>query len=139
VPRGTVGASLGSIVFEVIFQGVLMSIVSLIAFNRAIAVLGASRGAVFASLVPALAALLAVPVLGERPNLIECGGIVLVSLGVFLGSGAFAALSMRKSRSSRQYRSAAQQSANDAGQRRVHSPPENSSEKEGQKRQFVCR
>ncbi|NLS07702.1 hypothetical protein HGP14_31090 [Rhizobium sp. P32RR-XVIII] len=48
MPRGIVEASYGSIAFAVFFQGILTSVVSLIAFNRAVAMLGASSGAVFA-------------------------------------------------------------------------------------------
>jgi drug/metabolite transporter (DMT)-like permease len=92
VARGIANASWGSIASQVVFQGVLSSVVSLVAFNRAVALLGASRAAVFASLVPALAAVLAVPVLGETPTPTDVAGIGLVSLGVLLGSGAVSGL-----------------------------------------------
>lgn len=88
LPRGIASASISTIAIQVIFQGLLTSVVSLIAFNRAVSILGASRAAVFASLVPALATLMAIPILGEVPSSIEIGAIGLISLGVLIGSGA---------------------------------------------------
>lgn len=92
VARGIANADWGSIAAQVVFQGVLTSVVSLVAFNRAVALLGASRAAVFASLVPAMAAVLAVPVLGEIPTTADMAGIALVSFGVLLGSGTVSGL-----------------------------------------------
>jgi drug/metabolite transporter (DMT)-like permease len=39
-------------------------------------------------LVPALSALFAIPLLGERPNKTDWLAIVLISAGVYLASGA---------------------------------------------------
>ena len=72
---------------QAIFQGVLVTIVSLLLYGRAVAILGASGGAAFGSLVPALSALLAIPLLGEWPNEIDCVAIALISAGVYLASG----------------------------------------------------
>lgn len=88
VPKGIWRAGWDAILVQAVFQGLLTSVVSLIAFNRAVAILGASRGAVFASLVPALATLLAIPVLGEWPSAAELAGVGVVSMGVLLASGA---------------------------------------------------
>jgi uncharacterized membrane protein len=70
------------------FQGVLVTIVALVLYVRAVAVLGASGGAAFGALVPALSALLAIPVLGEWPSGTELVATVLISAGVYLASGA---------------------------------------------------
>jgi len=59
---------LGEITVQAIFQGVLVTIVSLLLYGRAVAILGASGGAAFGALVPALSALFATPLLGEWPN-----------------------------------------------------------------------
>ena len=64
-----------------------MTIVSLLLYGRAVAILGASGGAAFGALVPALSALLAIPLLDEWPNKTDWVGIVLVSAGVYLASG----------------------------------------------------
>ena len=51
--------------FQVIFQGIVVTIISLVLYGRAVLILGASGGSAFGALVPALSALLAIPLLGE--------------------------------------------------------------------------
>ena len=48
---------------------------------------GASGGAAFGALVPALSALFAIPLLGEWPDGIDWVGIGLIFLDVYLASG----------------------------------------------------
>jgi drug/metabolite transporter (DMT)-like permease len=72
---------------QTVFQGVLVTIVSLLLYGRAIAILGASGGAAFGALVPVLSALIAIPLLGEWPNESDWLGIALISVGVYLTSG----------------------------------------------------
>ena len=78
---------LADITVHAIFQGVLVTIVSLFLYGRAIAILGGSGGAAFGALVPALSALLAIPVLGEWPNGEDWVAIALITAGVYLASG----------------------------------------------------
>ena len=78
---------LAEITVQAIFQGVLVTIVSLLLYGRAVAILGASGGAAFGALVPALSALLAIPLLGEWPNETDWVGILLISAGVYLTNG----------------------------------------------------
>jgi drug/metabolite transporter (DMT)-like permease len=70
-----------------LFQGIVATILSLYLFGKAVSILGASAGAAFGALVPAMAALLAIPILGEAPSPSDWGGILAVSLGVYLASG----------------------------------------------------
>jgi len=72
---------------QIFFQGVVVSIVSLVLYGRAVVILGASGGSAFGALVPALSALLAVPLVGEWPNSTDWLGIILISAGVYLASG----------------------------------------------------
>src|SRR5215468_7272695 len=72
---------------QAIYQGIFVTIVSLIFYARAIDTLGMSGGAAFGALVPALSALFAIPLLGEWPNGIDWPGMLLVSVGVYLASG----------------------------------------------------
>ena len=53
--------------FQVVYQGVFMSCLAAVAFNRAVALLGPSAATAIIALLPAVASLLAVPVLGEIP------------------------------------------------------------------------
>ncbi len=77
----------GDLMVQALFQGVVVTIVSIFLYGRAVAVLGASGGAAFGALVPALSALFAIPLLGEWPNQTGWAGIVLISAGVYLASG----------------------------------------------------
>ena len=77
-----------SLAGQALFQGVIVTIVSLVLYGRAVSILGASGGSAFGALVPALSALFAIPLLGEWPNEMDWIGIALISAGVYLASGA---------------------------------------------------
>ncbi|QIB33382.1 DMT family transporter [Ancylobacter pratisalsi] len=77
------------VLFQLVMQGVLSGVVALVAFGVAIERLGSSRAAAFTGLVPALAALIAVPALGEHPDTAAILGVVGTGIGVVLASGAF--------------------------------------------------
>jgi len=79
-------ASSQEIMFQLVYQGVLMSGVALFAYNRAVAALGAGAAAGMMALVPVLATLLAVPVLGEVPSVPGAAAIVVIALGVALAA-----------------------------------------------------
>jgi drug/metabolite transporter (DMT)-like permease len=79
---------LADLTVQIIFQGVVVTIVSLVLYGRAVLILGASGGSAFGALVPALSALFAIPLLGELPTRSGWAGIVLISAGVYLASGA---------------------------------------------------
>jgi drug/metabolite transporter (DMT)-like permease len=79
--------TLAEFTVQALFQGVLVTIVSLLLYVRAVAILGASGGAAFGALVPALSALFAIPILGEWPSETGWVAIVLISTGVWLASG----------------------------------------------------
>jgi drug/metabolite transporter (DMT)-like permease len=79
----------GEIALQALIQGVLSGVVATILFAVAILRLGPSRAAAFAALLPALVAILAIPVLGEVPDTLAIVGIAATSFGVALASGAF--------------------------------------------------
>jgi drug/metabolite transporter (DMT)-like permease len=80
-------ASWSEVGLQALVQGVLTAIISLLLYGRAVAILGASSGAAFAALCPAMTALLAIPVLGEWPKPIDWMAIGLISAGVYTVSG----------------------------------------------------
>ena len=88
-------APLVPVVTQAVFQGLLAAILALLLYTRAVALLGAARGALFAALVPGTAVLLAFPLLGERPTALELAGLMLVSLGMVAALGV---LQARKAR-----------------------------------------
>jgi drug/metabolite transporter (DMT)-like permease len=81
-------ASASELVLQTVYQGVLIGGVSFIALNRAIAGLGCIQAGAFLSAVPVLSAIIAIPVLGEQPSLVDCAALVLITLGVGLASRA---------------------------------------------------
>ena len=80
-------AALGDIALQAFVQGVLTAVISLLLYGRAVGILGASSGAAFAALCPAMTALLAIPLLGEWPTAIDWIAIIVISLGVYFVSG----------------------------------------------------
>jgi drug/metabolite transporter (DMT)-like permease len=75
------------IVIQGVFQGVLSAVVALLLYTRAVAILGAARGAVFAALVPTFSLLLAIPLLHELPTQLQLTGVVLVTAGMVFALG----------------------------------------------------
>jgi drug/metabolite transporter (DMT)-like permease len=73
---------------QLLSQFVLSGVVALVCYGAAVRMLGSSRAAIFSALSPALAALIAIPWLGEIPTALTVTGIVLAVIGVALGSGA---------------------------------------------------
>ena len=72
--------------WQVLWQGVLIGCVGLVALNQAIARLGAERSSSLVALVPVLAALLALVFLGEVPSAAEMAAFVAISAGVSIGA-----------------------------------------------------
>jgi drug/metabolite transporter (DMT)-like permease len=60
-------APLADIALQAFVQGFLTAVISLVLYGRAVSILGASSGAAFPALCPAMTAVLAVPILGEWP------------------------------------------------------------------------
>lgn len=98
LPHRIAEAPISVIVIQTIYQGVFVSIISLFAYARAVSILGASLGSSFASLVPVLAMLAAIPLLGEMPRPVDYLGIAAVTVGVFLSSGAYQAIFKRQAK-----------------------------------------
>jgi EamA-like transporter family len=68
-------------------QGILIAIIALLLYGRMLSVLGATGGAAFVALTPAMAALLAIPLLGEWPSIVDWLAILMICVGVYLVSG----------------------------------------------------
>jgi drug/metabolite transporter (DMT)-like permease len=80
------GAAPGSeIAFQLLFQGVLAVAVAGIAFTRMVQAFGPVRSTMITSLVPALAALGAVLLLGESLGWNQVAGLLLVTGGIVFG------------------------------------------------------
>jgi drug/metabolite transporter (DMT)-like permease len=77
----------GDLALQAIVQGILTAIVSLVLYGRAVSILGASSGAAFAALSPAMTAVMAIPILGEWPTAMDWFAIAGISVGVYVVSG----------------------------------------------------
>jgi drug/metabolite transporter (DMT)-like permease len=74
------------ILWQVLWQGLLIGCISLIALNHAITRLGAERSSALIAAVPVLSAVLALMFLGEVPSLAEAIACFAISAGVLLGA-----------------------------------------------------
>jgi drug/metabolite transporter (DMT)-like permease len=75
------------LVLQAFIHGVMVAVVSLVLYGRAISLLGASNGSAFAALAPAITALFAIPILGEWPAMSDWIAMLLISGGVYIASG----------------------------------------------------
>ena len=65
----------------------MTNVISLVAYARAVAILGPSRASPFAALIPAVTALLGILVLGEHPASADWAGIRMRERGRVSGIG----------------------------------------------------
>ncbi len=93
LPKGLDQVSTGMLVFQGLYQGIGPTIVAMILFLQAVSILGAERTGALVALVPVMAGLGAVPLLGEPLTLWLVAGLALVSAGAWLSSQVPAAAS----------------------------------------------
>ena len=93
---GLIAMSWPQLGYQVIAQGLVGGVLSLVAYGAAVANLGATKAAAFGSLVPALVAFLAIPILGEVPTWQTVLAIGAIMIGVVLASGPGGRLFGRK-------------------------------------------
>jgi drug/metabolite transporter (DMT)-like permease len=74
------------LLWQVLWQGVLIGCVAVIALNHAIASLGAGRSSALVAIVPVLTAVLGLIFLGEAPSAAEMSAFVAISAGVSMGA-----------------------------------------------------
>lgn len=72
---------------QVLIQGVLSGVVAVLAFTKAVQILGAGRAAVFPAIVPAVAILMGIPIAHEIPNALQGAGILVVLAGLLTAMG----------------------------------------------------
>lgn len=87
VSSGLAEATAGEMLFQAVFQGGVSMLVAGVAFTRALNTFGPTRTTMGTALVPALAALAAVPVLGEPLHAATLGGLACVTFGILVGTG----------------------------------------------------
>jgi drug/metabolite transporter (DMT)-like permease len=85
LPTGLTVAPWTEIVFQAVYQGGFSMLVAGLAFTQVVATFGPVRTTMVTAMVPVLAALSAVPLLGEPLGAAALGGLVCVSCGLLLG------------------------------------------------------
>jgi drug/metabolite transporter (DMT)-like permease len=89
------GLPLGLLAFQGLVQGGLQGAVTMVAYSRAVMILGVSRAVLFPAIVPAVSVLLGIPIVGEFPSALQIAGLGLVTLGLLTTVGAFRRISVR--------------------------------------------
>ena len=86
LPKGLDTVPLSMLVLQGLYQGIGPTIVAMVLFLRAVAILGAERTGALVALVPVMAGLGAVPLLDEPLTGWLMAGLALVSLGAWWSS-----------------------------------------------------
>ncbi len=86
LPKHVAEASWQLIALQSVFQGVLVVCLAIWTYTRATQLIGASRMAVMLSSVPAVGALLAVPILNEPLAAMTALGVALTTVGALVGA-----------------------------------------------------
>ena len=83
-PERLLATPLEAIVEQVVVQGILSAVVALFAFARAVHHLGPGRASFFPAMAPSMAILIAIPVLGEFPSILQWAGLAIATLGLVI-------------------------------------------------------
>jgi drug/metabolite transporter (DMT)-like permease len=69
-------------------QGLIQALLTVMAYTRAIALLGVSRAVLFPALIPGLSIVIGIPLAGEIPSVEQWVGLALVTAGLLVAVGA---------------------------------------------------
>jgi drug/metabolite transporter (DMT)-like permease len=83
-PERLLAAPLSAILEQIVVQGILSAVVALFAFARAVHHLGPGRASFFPAMAPSMAILIAIPVLGEFPSILQWAGLAVATLGLVI-------------------------------------------------------
>jgi drug/metabolite transporter (DMT)-like permease len=70
-----------------IAQGLVQGVLTLLAYSKAIAILGVSRAVLFPAIVPAISIVIGIPLVGEWPDTMQIAGVSLVTVGILAAVG----------------------------------------------------
>lgn len=86
LPKNIAAAPWEQIALQSVFQGILVVCVAIWTYTKATELIGASKMAVILSSVPAMGALLAIPILGESLSSAAAVGVALTTMGALIGA-----------------------------------------------------
>ncbi len=79
-------ANAREVLWQAVFQGFAIGVLSLVVYTKAIEILGASGTTLYAAAAPALTALFSIPILGEHPGLTTWIGVLAVTCGIVVSA-----------------------------------------------------
>lgn len=79
-------ADIREVIWQGLFQGFGIGVVSLTIYTTAVAKLGAESVALYAAATPAATTILSIPLLGEQPNYLTCLGVLFVTMGIVVSA-----------------------------------------------------
>jgi drug/metabolite transporter (DMT)-like permease len=85
LPKQIAVAPTATIVTQIVYQGIIATTIAMWLYIRAQEILGPSTVGAFMAMIPAVAGLAAVPLLGEHLSVWLLAGLFFVSCGAFLG------------------------------------------------------
>jgi drug/metabolite transporter (DMT)-like permease len=85
-PTRLLTAPPGEVIFQATYQGIGVAVLALFLYTYATRALGPTSASLFMPLIPVIAVLLGIPVLGEVPSAVQLVGIVVVSAGMVLAT-----------------------------------------------------
>lgn len=85
LPKKIAAAPLWEVIVQGIYQGGLSVVLSTLVYTRMLMTFGPTRAAIITAVVPGLAAVLAVPLLGEPLAAAAVIGLALVTSGMIVG------------------------------------------------------
>jgi drug/metabolite transporter (DMT)-like permease len=71
-------------VISIFYSGCLALVMCYIIYNRSVRLIGGVRTSIYMCMIPVVAALIAWPVIGEKPTLMQALGAILISAGVLI-------------------------------------------------------
>ena len=77
-------ANAPDLLLQVLYQGVVIGVISLYVYTQAAMLLGPTPAALLTTIVPTITTLLAIPVLGEWPSIVVTIGVVLTTVGMVI-------------------------------------------------------
>lgn len=83
-PSALLALSVHDLVIQLLIQGLLSGVIAVVAYGRAVVLLGPERAVLFTALVPGAALLIGVPVTGEIPGPLQIAGVAIVMAGLVI-------------------------------------------------------
>jgi drug/metabolite transporter (DMT)-like permease len=86
-PEHLAALPVAAVALQGLVQGGLQGLVTMIAYTRAVILLGVSRAVLFPAIVPAVSVLIGIPIVGEIPGTLQIAGLALVTAGLLVTIG----------------------------------------------------